>query len=490
MNSPDSPVPSPNSASLRAMPKDSHWSIGTFSLFDIALALIETESSEWNEDAGANLFLDELLTQIRRETECMAILCGARTGERARVWSFVGQWSAALRDEAHFRELAKFADVWIVGVPDADLDLPGVVAVPIPRGAKLENERGAIVESRSFGAAMIARLGGLLDPENPDSRYFEGVVTVRQEAIEIAAGRLASVLRLAPLDKRWVDYELVSGWYARLNRQLLESLETTRLQLRAKDAEIAQTRAEQDQLENLVRSYVGGETWREVRDAVENRQMEIADREREEFTICFCDLVGFTKLSERLTPTEVAQILNDHFARLYNIVRAHGGTVDKFIGDAILAYFPSPVEAFEAAKKMVQESRSVRLNSDWSLPIEVRVGLNTGFVALANLGVPEMRQRTVLGEAVNFAQRMQSVAPPHSVLLSDKTLRLLPPHLIRAIEPVQVQIKGRREPVEAYLWSISTERREHIQERLSLRTGLMAASQRTSLADRLRRGRG
>lgn len=480
----------PTPAPPRATPKDSHWSLGTFGLFDIALALIEAEGSEWSEDEGANLFLEDSLTAMRLETERMAFLCGKRTGERARVWSFVGHWSAALQDREHYVELAKVADVWIVGVPDADLDLAGVVAVPVPRGAVLEHERGVVIEAPSFGAAMFARLGGLLDPDDPKSRYFEGVVTIRQEAIEIAAGRLASVLRLAPLPKRWVDFELVSGWYGRLNRRLLESLETTRLQLRAKDAEIAQMRTEQDQLENLVRSYVGGETWREVRDAVENHQFEIADREREEFTICFCDLVGFTKLSERLTPTEVAHILNDHFARLYNIVRAHGGTVDKFIGDAILAYFPSPIEAFEAAKKMVQESRSVRLNSDWSLPIEVRVGLNTGFVALANLGVPEMRQRTVLGEAVNFAQRMQSSAPPHSVLLSDKTLRVLPPHMIRAIEPVQVQIKGRREPVEAYLWSLSTERREHIQERLSLRTGLMAASQRTSLAERLRRGRG
>jgi class 3 adenylate cyclase len=470
-------------------PKDSHWSLGTFGLYDIAIALIEAESGDWGEDSGANLFLEESLQMVKREAENMALLCGQRTGERARVYSVVGYWSTAFRDANHYENLAKFADVWIIGVPDCDLDIAGVVAVPVPRGGLLQHERGVVVESNSFGCAMFSRVAGLLNPDDPKSAYYEGLITVRQDAVEIAAGRIASVLKLSSLAKRWVDYELVTNWYSRLNRLILETLEASRLQLRAKEDEVEKMLEEQDRLEKLVRGYVGGETWREVRDAMSLRQEDVADREREEVTVCFCDLVGFTKLSERLTPTEVAQILNDHFSRLYNIVRVHGGTVDKFIGDAILAYFPSPIEAFEAAKKMVQESRSVRLNNDWTLPIQVRVGLNTGFVAIANLGVPEMRQRTILGETVNFAQRMQSAAAPHSVLISDKTLRVLPHSLIRSVEPVQVQIKGRREPVEAYLWTLSTERRERVHDQLSLRTGLMATSQRSSLADRLKRSR-
>jgi class 3 adenylate cyclase len=172
---------------------------------------------------------------------------------------------------------------------------------------------------------------------------------------------------------------------------------------------------------------------------------------------------------------------------LYNIVRSHGGTIDKFIGDAMLAYFREPVEAFQASKKMVQESRSVRLKADWNLPIQVRVGLNTGDVALANLGVPEIRQRTILGEAVNFAQRMQSAAPPHSILLSERTLRYLPHTMIRTLEPIQVEIKGRHDQVTAYLWTTSSDRREEIHDQLSMRASLLKTNQRTSLMDRLRR---
>lgn len=169
-------------------------------------------------------------------------------------------------------------------------------------------------------------------------------------------------------------------------------------------------------------------------------------------------------------------------------MRTYGGVVDKFIGDAMLAYYEHPIEAFNASKKMVQESRSVRVKGDHTIPVQVRVGLNTGYVALANLGVPELRQRTILGEAVNFAQRMQSAAPPHSVLISERTFAYLPYSLVRALEPVKVEVKGKREPVPAYLWTANIDRREEISDRLAVRGSLLKTGQRASLAERLRRG--
>lgn len=469
------------------LPKDSHLSIGSFALFDIALAVLGAEARDWGEEAGMNLFLSDSIALVRRETELMAASCGARTGERARVFSLLGHWSEAGAAAAHYQAVARFADVWIFGAPDQDLDIPGVVAVPVPKGSPLENERGTVVEAPSFGAALFAGAGGFLDPGDPQTRYYEGFVTARQDAVDAAAGRLAALLKLAPLSNRWVDHDLVGSWYNRLNRRILETLASQKLQLHAREDEIERMREETARMEKMVRGYVGGQTWEKVREAVSQNLEEVADRDREDLTICFCDLVGFTKLSERLSPSEIALILNDHFARLYNIVRAHGGTIDKFIGDAMLAYFREPVEAFLASKKMVQESRSVRPTANWVLPIQVRVGLNTGRVALANLGVPEIRQRTVLGEAVNFAQRMQSAAPPHSVMLSERTLSKLPPSMIRSLEPLQVTIKGRHDQVTAYVWTTSTERREEVSEQLSMRASLLKGSGRASLMDRLRR---
>lgn len=461
-------------------------SLGSLSLFDIAAAVVDAEAQEWGDEAVMSLFLEDTIVMLRREAEQMAIAFGLKTGERARIFSLVGSWNAVAEDAGHYEHLAKFADVWVFGVADREISIPGVVAVPVPRGAELAKERGVIVEAPSFGAALFGLQAGTLGESEHSTHYYEGFLSTRQEAVEAAAGRLASVLKLAPLARRWVDHDLVASWYSRVNRRLMETLESQKLQLRARESEIDRMREESDRLESMVSGYVGGQTWVEVRNAFRNKQLEVVDRERVEYTICFCDLVGFSKLSERLSPSQVATILNDHFARLYNIVRAHGGTVDKFIGDAVLAYFDQPVEAFNAAKKMVSESRAVKVKEDWSMPVQVRVGLNTGFVTLANLGVPELRQRTVLGEAVNYAQRMQSAASPHSVLISERTFAYLPFTLVRSLEPVKVEIKGKRDPVNAYLWTANADRREEISDRLSIRGSLLKTGQRASLSDRLR----
>ena len=469
-------------------PKDSHMSLSSFSLFDIATALAEIEAQEWGDEGNLNLFLDDSIAMIRREAETMAATCGARTGERARVYCLCGSWHEAVLNAGHYQEIAKYADVWIFGSPDADLSIPGVVGVPVPRGSALERERGVVVEAPSFGVALLASEAGRLSEGEDATRYYEGLLTTRQEAVEAAGGRLASLLKLAPMTQRWVDHELLASWYSRMNGHLLDSLESQKLQLKSRETEIVQMRDEADRLEKMVRGYVGGQTWQEVRQAFDMNLEVVADENREPRTICFCDLVGFSKLSERLSPQEVASILNDHFGRLYNIVRTHGGIVDKFIGDAMLAYYMQPEEAFQAAKKMVQESRSVRVKGDHTIPVQVRVGLNTGYVALANLGVPEMRQRTILGEAVNFAQRMQSAAPPHSVLLSERTFAYLPFAMVRALEPVKVDVKGKSEPVNAYLWTANIDRREEISDRLAVRGSLLKTGQRASLTERLRRG--
>ncbi len=468
-------------------PKDSQMSLGTFSLWDIALTIAELEAQEWGDEAAMNLFLEPSLVLVRHEAEQMAAQCGERTGERARVYVLAGQWSLALKSASHYENLARFADVWIFGAPDCDLNLKGVVAVPVPLGAALLDERGVIVESASFGAALFAHAEGLLNPSDPSSSYYEGFLTTNQDAVDTAAGRLASLLRLPPMSGRWIDHDLVGAWYARMNRRLMEVLESERLQLRAREEEVSKIREESKRMEKLVRGYVGGQTWDAARHALESNKEEIADLERQELTICFCDLVGFTKLSERLTPPQIAGILNDHFGRLYNIVKIHGGTIDKFIGDCMLAYFTEPIEAFEASKKMVQESREVRPTVDWAVPIQVRVGLNTGFVAVANLGVPEIRQRTILGESVNFAQRMQSAAPPHSLLLSERTLARLPHSMILNLEPLKVDIKGKREPIQAYCWTLSSERRQEMHSQMALRGSLLKTGQRTTLRDRLKR---
>ncbi|HEX8832765.1 MAG TPA: adenylate/guanylate cyclase domain-containing protein [Abditibacteriaceae bacterium] len=485
------------------------FSLETFQLFDLAEAVAAEEADEWGEDPGLNLFLEDSIELIQNELTSMPVVSAVRSAglmerrtksassvaestpqlllnARGRVFVMIGALSVAARQIEHFKAVAHHADVWIFGAPDVVFpQVEGVIPVPLTAGTALARERSVVVDSPLFGAVLLATEAGRLDEDDPTSRYFEGFLTARQSAVIAASERLCGLLQLAPLASRSPDRDLTVAWQSRMNLRLLEQLEGQKLALRARTLELQNLVVERERVETMLRSYIGGRTWDEVQSAIEEGRSTVATR-RVELTICFCDLVGFTTLSERLHPTEVATFLNDHFAKLHDIVRAHGGWVDKFIGDAMLAVFDNPTEAMIASQKMVRESRKVRVNELMEQAVQVRVGLNTGIVAEANLGTPERRERTVLGDAVNTAQRLQSAAWPHSILLSARTFSRLPFAISRQLEPLDLQVKGKKDPLVAYRWTIHGERRIP-DERIVLRESLINASRRTPLFERLRK---
>ncbi len=503
--------------------------VETFQLFDIAEAAAHDEAVEWGEEPGMNLYLEDSILLVRRELEQMPLICqmlnsppppadesaaeaaaaGDTTGdnatattekpidipedERSRVFVMAGNFSTAVADLDHYKRITQVADVWIFGVPDVVFPtIPHVQGVALSPGTTITCERSVIVEGLCFGAALFAIEAGRLDEQEEASRYFEGFLTARPLVVQTAVSRLNALLKLPPLKNRRaksrrISDELTLSWHSRLNARFLERLEGQKLALRARSRELENLlddRRRLGQLANMARGYLGERTWHEFELAVDKGRSIIEDR-REELTICFCDLVGFTRISERLHPTEVASILNDHYARLHDIVRGHGGWVDKFIGDAMLAIFENPVEAMTAAQKMVRETRSVQVTEQMKQAVQVRVGLNTGVVAVANLGVPERRERTVLGDAVNVAQRLQSVAVPQTVVISERTFARLPFSISRTLEPVDVEIRGRSENVSAYRWSVHSERRSP-EESVSLRGSLLNAARRAPLSERLK----
>lgn len=511
----------------------------TFQLFDIAETAAQSEAHEWGEDPGMNLFLEDSIALVRRELETMPQVCAERPGgaavtrrgrladlsnaatdaaasngapvelngvnaadeaepaERARVFVMAGRLSEALADIEHYKAVSQSADIWIFGVPDVIFpDLPNIRAITLEAGTTLARERSVVVHSRSFGAALFAIEAGRLEEADAASRYFEGYLTARPKVVQVAVNRLTALMNLPALDVRRESVRraadaLTLSWHSRLNARFLENLEGQRLALRARSRELENILEERHRLARmaeLARGYLGDRTWHELELAVEQGRSMVADR-REETTICFCDLVGFTRLSERLHPSEVANILNDHYARLHDIVRAHGGWVDKFIGDAMLAIFDSPVEGMAASQKMVRETREVRVTEHMKQTVQVRVGLNTGVVAVANLGVPTRRERTVLGDAVNLAQRLQSAADPNTVVLSERTFSRLPFALARTLEAIDLEVKGRTEAVLAYRWSAHSDRRAP-DERMELRGSLLNAARRAPILERLQGGSG
>jgi class 3 adenylate cyclase len=189
---------------------------------------------------------------------------------------------------------------------------------------------------------------------------------------------------------------------------------------------------------------------------------QVADRlgstpiepEEVEATILFSDIRGFTTLSERLTPKEVASVLAVHLSAMAEVVLEHGGTIDKFAGDAVMAVFGAPDHVPDHAERalrcaLAMQARQAELNDEAHLPLEMGIGVNTGVVIAGTVGGAGRLEYTVVGDAVNVAQRLQSAAGPGEVVASATTVAAAPG---LPAEPAGAQeVKGRREAVEVYL---------------------------------------
>ena len=150
--------------------------------------------------------------------------------------------------------------------------------------------------------------------------------------------------------------------------------------------------------------------------AVEETRLE----ERKIVTVLFADLVGFTSRAERMDPEEVRSLLRPYHARLRDELERFGGTVEKFIGDAVMAVFGAPVAHEDDAERAVRAALAIR---DWILDeqveLQLRIGVNTG-QALVSLGArPEEGEGMVAGDVVNTAARLQSNAPVNGILVGD-----------------------------------------------------------------------
>lgn len=155
--------------------------------------------------------------------------------------------------------------------------------------------------------------------------------------------------------------------------------------------------------------------------------------ERKKLTIFFSDIVDFTATTERLQPEELTALLNEYLTEMSSIAHAHGATVDKFIGDAILAFFGDPQtlgprEDARACLRMAiaMQDRLTQLQKKWleqgiEEPLRVRMGINTGYCNVGNFGSDDRMDYTIIGAEANLAARLQSIAPPGRIVLSYET---------------------------------------------------------------------
>ena len=205
---------------------------------------------------------------------------------------------------------------------------------------------------------------------------------------------------------------------------------------------------ERAQIQKAFKHYVSGEVLNELMKNPEN--LGLGGREVEA-TVLFTDIAGFSKISEKITPQELTQMLNQYFELLATVIMKEGGMVNKFIGDAVMAIWGVPLEnpnhAIQACRASLQMHRAM-LSMD---PIKCRIGINTGRMIAGNMGSHERFEYTVIGDAVNLASRLEGVNKPYKtdVMISEMTEEKVRGHfLLREVDSIRVI--GKLKPVRIY----------------------------------------
>jgi class 3 adenylate cyclase len=174
--------------------------------------------------------------------------------------------------------------------------------------------------------------------------------------------------------------------------------------------------------------------------------------ERKKLTIFFSDIKDFTATTERLQPEQITQLLNEYFTEMSTIALAQGGTVDKFVGDAMLVFFGDPetkgdAEDARACLRMAIEMQHhiASLNAKWRSngiehPFRVRMGINTGFCNVGNFGSNDRMDYTIIGAEANLAARLQAIAEPGQIVISYETYALVRDTIVaRAVPPITMK---------------------------------------------------
>lgn len=210
--------------------------------------------------------------------------------------------------------------------------------------------------------------------------------------------------------------------------------------------------SDSEQLRRL-RGFIPGQ----LVDKILNASKQI-EGERRTVTVLFADVVGFTTISEKLDPEAVYQIIDESVGAFREAIYAHEGTLDKFMGDGVMALFGAPVmheddpaRALRCALDMQAALKTISDNlvARHGIPLQIRIGLNLGTVVVGDIGADLKMNYTALGDTVNVASRLQSVAEPGTVLAS-RAVYEQTRALFDFTELGSIRVKGRAEPVEIY----------------------------------------
>ncbi|TRO32924.1 adenylate cyclase [Pseudomonas sp. ALS1131] len=223
----------------------------------------------------------------------------------------------------------------------------------------------------------------------------------------------------------------------------------------------SEIKREQEKAARLARNlakYLSPQVWESIFTGKKSVRLET---QRKKLTVFFSDIKGFTELSEELEAEALTDLLNTYLNEMSKICLKYGGTIDKFIGDSVMVFFGDPSsngarkDAVAAVSMAIAMRKHMKvLRQQWraqgiTKPLEIRMGLNTGYCTVGNFGADTRMDYTIIGRDVNLASRLESAAESGEILISHETYSLVK-DVIMCRDKGQISVKGFTRPVQIY----------------------------------------
>jgi len=287
----------------------------------------------------------------------------------------------------------------------------------------------------------------------------DDLFAVEEEVIATGEQLVANRSFSSPQDRQ--HYEQLLKSYQKLfrvTRRLMRLGDNNERQLNAAADVIAQKNKELEALSTKLSKYLSPQIYNSIFTGAQS--VEIASS-RKKLTIFFSDVVNFTETTDKLESEELTNLLNHYLTEMSRIALKFGGTIDKYIGDAIMIFFGDPeskgvqedaIACVRMAIAMLGRMRELR--SEWQelgaeRPFQLRIGINTGYCTVGKFGGADRMDYTIVGNIVNMTARLQTQAEVDSILIGHETYSLVK-HLVATAEQSPINVKGFAEPIHCY----------------------------------------
>jgi class 3 adenylate cyclase len=211
-------------------------------------------------------------------------------------------------------------------------------------------------------------------------------------------------------------------------------------------------------LSHKLSKYLSPQVWQSIFTGERDVRLET---QRKKLAVFFSDIKGFTELSEEMEPEALTELLNHYFNEMSEVALKYGGTIDKFVGDSIMIFFGDPTsrgqkeDAFACVSMAVEMRKHMKImRQKWrsqgiKTPLEIRMGISTGYTTVGNFGAENRMDYTIIGKEVNLASRLESLAEPGEILISYETFSLIKDRIM-CRDKGEITVKGFGRPVSIY----------------------------------------